>query len=645
VSIDLLIEVATASTEAIETCVTGGMLIPVGAHAVAFRHELARASIHDAILPPRRRELHVAVLSSLRAAPEGEQDVTRLAHHAEAAGDRDAVLFYAPAAARRADALGAKREATAQYARTLRFADGLSTEQRLAFLESFADASDLAGSGTASVATREEMIALARECGDPIKEAEHLGWLADTLAVDGQYAEAECAADAALAILADIPEGLAHAKAYCHQSRVRMFAGEILAAITWGERAIALSTQFGDVPLLLFALNTVGEARLIGGNEEQGRDDLERCIGIARETGLGGFMAAALAILGGGHAELHRFELAERYLTEAIEYTTVREDDNWRFWCVAWLAQTRLFQGSWTHATDLAASVLRIPAGTIGGDAAHTSMGGSNSLGIPAYVRIIALTAMGRIRARRGDPEAEDVLAEALELAGPTGFFRRLAPIRAARAELAWLAGDWSRAAAEIHAVFDSTAGHRQGWLEGELALWLWRIGEVVTPPPGAAKPYVLQMEGDWAAAAAEWEALDCPYDVALALMDGDEDALRRAHAIFERLGARPAAAIAAQRLRELGARGIPRGPRPATRANPANLTTRELEILPLLGAGCRNAEIAKRLFLSPKTVDHHVSSILSKLGVRSRGDAAAAANRLNLPFIVDQDRESIPAK
>jgi DNA-binding CsgD family transcriptional regulator len=92
------------------------------------------------------------------------------------------------------------------------------------------------------------------------------------------------------------------------------------------------------------------------------------------------------------------------------------------------------------------------------------------------------------------------------------------------------------------------------------------------------------------------------------------------------RLGARPAADAVASRLRELGVRRLPRRPRRATLANPAGLTARELEVLELLGAGLRNADIAARLHIAEKTVDHHVSAILAKLGVRSRRDAARVA-------------------
>jgi DNA-binding NarL/FixJ family response regulator len=81
-----------------------------------------------------------------------------------------------------------------------------------------------------------------------------------------------------------------------------------------------------------------------------------------------------------------------------------------------------------------------------------------------------------------------------------------------------------------------------------------------------------------------------------------------------------------ARRLRQRGVRGVPRGPRLSTRENLAGLTARELEVLALVAEGLRNAHIAQRLVLSPKTVDHHVSAILRKLDVSTRGEASAEA-------------------
>ena len=91
-----------------------------------------------------------------------------------------------------------------------------------------------------------------------------------------------------------------------------------------------------------------------------------------------------------------------------------------------------------------------------------------------------------------------------------------------------------------------------------------------------------------------------------------------------------------ARRLRARGATGLPRGPRPTTEVNPVGLTAREMEVLALVAQGLRNAQIAERLVLTAKTVDHHVSAILRKLDVRTRGQASAEAIHLGL---IGQDR------
>ena len=139
-------------------------------------------------------------------------------------------------------------------------------------------------------------------------------------------------------------------------------------------------------------------------------------------------------------------------------------------------------------------------------------------------------------------------------------------------------------------------------------------------------------MGGDWAAASERWAAGGCVYSTSFALMDADDDAvLQRALRQLQALGAKPAAAIFARKLRERGALNVPRGHRATTRANPASLTPRELEVLTLLAGGLRNSEIADRLFVSQKTVDHHVSSILRKLGVPNRIQAGIEATRLGI--------------
>jgi len=207
----------------------------------------------------------------------------------------------------------------------------------------------------------------------------------------------------------------------------------------------------------------------------------------------------------------------------------------------------------------------------------------------------------------------------------------RLEYARAARAELAWLAGDHNRAIEEARAVYDIAVSKKHPWVAGELAFWRWRAGDSFTPPAWIAKPFTLQMAGDWRAAAKEWEGRGCPYEQALALMDGDGSAQLAALEIFERLGAQPAAEKLKQQMRAAGIRGIPRGPRPATRENPYGLTAREMEVVACLMDGLSNNAIARKLSLSTRTVEHHIASILQKMQVDSRNEAVALTLKENL--------------
>ena len=169
-------------------------------------------------------------------------------------------------------------------------------------------------------------------------------------------------------------------------------------------------------------------------------------------------------------------------------------------------------------------------------------------------------------------------------------------------------------------------------WYLAGLSYWRWRSGVDEPIPRVGEEQYRLEMAGEWAAASERWAGGGCIYSTAFSLMDATEEAvLQRALAGLQSLGAKPAAAIFARKLRASGALDVPRGPSPATRANPANLTPRELEVLILLGDGLHNSEIAARLFLSQRTVAHHVSAILHKLGVSNRTKAVTEATRLGI--------------
>jgi DNA-binding CsgD family transcriptional regulator len=222
-------------------------------------------------------------------------------------------------------------------------------------------------------------------------------------------------------------------------------------------------------------------------------------------------------------------------------------------------------------------------------------------------------------------------LNQARDLALATGDIQYIAPMAAARAEWRWLQGDHAGCAFEARVGLQETPHLRIPLYDAALAVWLWRSGSPCQAPVNTFPPYALQIMGDWRASADAWERIGFPYEKALALLAGEELAQRSALAIFERLGATPAAEIARKRLHERGARRLPRGPQPSTRANPQGLTNRELETLPLLAAGLRNVEIARQLSTSPRTIEHHVSAVLAKLNARSRAEAVRRAYELGL--------------
>jgi DNA-binding CsgD family transcriptional regulator len=245
--------------------------------------------------------------------------------------------------------------------------------------------------------------------------------------------------------------------------------------------------------------------------------------------------------------------------------------------------------------------------------------------------RMIPQGTLGRIMARRGATGVWKYLDEAMAAADGTGDPQYVVPMRLGRAEAHWLTGDLAAAHREA-ALAELAADGASPWLRGEIAAWVRRTGAEPSPAGEVAVPYRLELDGDWRGAAKAHEDLGCRYDAALALLSsGEEDALRQALDVFQVLGAVATARLVRRTMRQLGIRSIPVGQRADTRGNPVGLTRREREVLALICAGRTDAEIAGELFISAKTVGHHVSATLGKLGVPNRRAAAALAARLGL--------------
>jgi DNA-binding CsgD family transcriptional regulator len=590
-----------------EAMQSGMLVLDVPTTSVGFRHELARQAVEADVPPANAAELHARILEFLA----GTADVhpARLSFHAAAAGDAAAVLRYAPIAGRLAARLGAHREAAEHYGRALSHAEGTPAALRAELWEGRTDGCERThwmtarGSGEDQLAEALEASAQAielwRAIGDAEREAastarrSHLLWNA------GHHADARETARAAANLLAPLAPGPTTAQAYTALARIWMLANDDVDALSLGTTAVAHAREHSDGTTLGHALGVVGALQWPT-DPDRAEQLLAEGLQAAHDAGDELTAAALLCSLGVGAAEVRRYRIAERWLDEAVAWCGERDLDALRDHALSWRARCELDQGRWADAT-------------------HTSAG---------VRHVVALTVIGRLRNRRGDPDAQTPLDTAWSLVDASDDIRQLWPVAAARAESAWLAGETERLANVVGETYRLAVRTGHPWASGELGHWLTVAGVAIDPSARVAPPYALQAAGDWSGAAKAWQELGCPFERALALAE-DDNPDQRVEALNElqRLEAWPAAALLAKQLRGTGVRGLPRRPRRATRGNPAQLTDRQLDVLNLIADGHRNADIAAALHISPKTVDHHVSAILAKLGVDSRQDAARWAS------------------
>ena len=460
------------------------------------------------------------------------------------------------------------------------------------------------GDHEAAVDAYERAVELAVHAGDDEARGQLLAQMWTPLSMSGRLVRAGQVAVMATEVLAPLPDGPASAFAMAQRSAQHMLARELDEAEPWGEAAVRLAEALDAHETLAYALIQSGIGRFMAGSAD-GLDLVRRGIAIAEEHGFTMLVAQGLSQIGSGGGEVRRYDVALPALERCIAHAEANELGSRGTYAQAWLARCHLELGRWDDAGTLLAAVLRSPR-------------------CDGVSRITALTALGRLRARRGDPDVWSVLDEASRLAEATGHLQRTWPVTAARAEAAWFDDELDREVPSLHRVFATAVGLEHRWAAGEVGFWLWRAGESIGADDGLT-PFHHHVNGDVRTAARQWADLGCPYERAAALADGDDADQLTALESFHDLGARPAAVRLVADRRRRG-RLVPRGPNAATRSNPGGLSDRELEVLALVADGDTNREIAARLHLSPKTVGHHVSHILTKLGARSRAEAVAAA-------------------
>lgn len=576
---------------------------------IAFRHELARLAIDGSTPIATERSLHDRLLGALEGI--GSADYAILTHHAVAAEDSDRTLRYARLAAEEATRTGSHSEAVAFLTTALDQLAGDSVERAELLARLSAEQYMISRLSDARESARESLH-IRERLGDP----DGIAAAHDRQAIIEYYAARRQDAEEQADLAAQAGAGAA-AEASAQATRAylayrRQDVGEARAIAAAARELIEPADERTDAARRRIAI-TEAAADLLEGSVPSRARLLTQAAG-ALQVSLDEIGTTAYSNLSALDVEHRRLTEAEAVLAESIPVTIARDIPICNQWQTGMRARLHFLRGRWTASGEDAAAVI-------------------DGQGAPlALIWPLVLSALLGLR-RGGDPAIIDRNLElarthASELGEP---LMQLA-VLSAYAERAWLTGDRHPAlddAAAIVAKADRMPGN--AWAIGDLLVWLARTG--AEPIAGqVAEPHRLELEGRHGEAAEAWLALGAPFDSALAgVHDRSPAGAAGALARLLQLDVERSAARARGMLLERGVPSLPAPVRRATRSNPAGLTNRQLDVARLVAQGLTNQELAERLYISPKTADHHVSAVLGKLGLRSRREVVRSARELGL--------------
>jgi DNA-binding CsgD family transcriptional regulator/tetratricopeptide (TPR) repeat protein len=608
-----LLESLGATGRDLDELVVAGALVS-DSRSLRFRHEINQRAVASEIPEHRKAALHAQLLAALLGA--GGADDAVLAFHADGAADRDAVLRYAPAAGRRAAGLGAHREAVKHFQAALRFAGEVAPPTAADLYSRLATEASVIERWQLALDAGQRALELWREVADPLRESDAMRALSATMWRLCRGRESMELALAAVDVVRDSGATRELARAYAHLAQLHSHHGEVEAASRLLHSAGHLVELLDLADVRSDVANTAAVVAWMSGDEWQPllRGALDLALdGHDREQ-----TARAYANMSAALCDFGRLAEAESYYAQGAAFCDETDMVRFEICLRATWGEILLAMGRWDEAVTVCQQVL--------------------ASGASPFNRISAAIVIGRILARRGDGDPWPYLDEAVGSADASGRPDLIGLTRSARAEAHWLGGDLDAARHDI-TVGSVRVDRAHPWIQGQIATWQARLGVAVTPSPARLpEPHARSVSGDFEGAAELWDGIGNRFEAALALLDcGSEPGLREALRRFDAVAAVAAARLTRGRMRRLGLRAIPSGAHPATRADAAGMTRREREVLALVAAGQSNATISAQLVISPRTVEHHVSAILAKLGVASRTLVAGEARRRGLIDAPDQ--------
>lgn len=619
----------------LEECIERGMLGLDAGH-VFFRHEIARLAIESAISPVKRARLNSQVMQAIAARGEaGVASLARIAHYAIAAGEPAAIIRYGPRAAAAASSRGAHNEAAALLAAVLPHANAMPVPDRALFFEQRARACGLVvAQGPEAAVMSEAAYALWESLGDEVAKARNVAQRCEFIVWNrpGRPAAVAPLARQAIALIEPLltdaitvgapPDGTLRVDLALAYAELAMALGADDASTALRAHAVALEHLAQTLPpadrTKILARLTMAEFQLFGAplpthveqfhaDARTSRDDYGIVSAYCRE---GWMLLRDLAL-----------DALEPCLAAGRALSVERQLD-----------RTPSAQILSRLTADLAARRGELDRAR---KAFHEF---GERPGHPWQVRLCYVTAKTLMLAARCGEEVDAGLLEE-GLARQAELYKfDVYDLHRARAEIHWILGNPDMARVSAQTMIGIALQWRHPWVLAEAMLWARVVRAQKTDIVGTldvdahAAPYLLQQGDRWREAAHAWLERGLPYEAALAHAQCREETdQREALRLLENMGAEGAARRVREQMRERGLRAIPTGPRPATRANAAGLTPRELEILILLARGLSNAKIAARLHRSVRTIEHHVAALSEKLGAENRQAAVARARERGL--------------
>jgi len=600
---DYLLKMDPTCVEAIELCLESGIILHEH-NKVFFKHELYRRTIEASLSPLLRVSLNKRILDLFLKDFEQKREIERIIHHAKNANEYELVTHYALIAAKHTSCIGAHIESAKLFFSAIEYYQGSDKNKLHELYEGYAYECYLINKHKDAIIFMNRSLKLWEGEDDKERSSDCMRFLSRLYWVDGNRKQAEKFAAKAIELLDNEPDSKSKGLSYSNLAQLTMIYNQYPESIYWGQKAMLIAEALKDEDIRAHALNSIGTVKMrLPSYQQEGLDLMHQSLEIALRNSYHEHAARAYSNMGSNSVVLRDYEFGKTILETGLKYCDELDMDMWVNYMLVHMCRLKLETGYWNEAFTISENLIN-----------NTNQG--------IFFKTGALAVMATIKMRRGDTDVVPILLDAKDKAFSTMELQRIIPVLAALLEYEWITG---KALTDERAIdYTITMLEQAGGvdMDNKFVYWLLKVRKKYEPFHKSHNEY---------SDPKLWERLGCPYEHALALFAGDEADKRKALSIMQELGATAVYEKLKMEMRASGIKSIPRGMRESTRANIARLTEREVDVLKLLKEGMQNKEIADRLFISAKTVDHHITSILFKLDVNSRVKAVHEAINLDI--------------